>query len=760
MTLTPQHQTEWASSTVTSEIIARNVWSLDDAREADELLNRNTERKWKHSDHLVPAWAVAGVDPLTGEKTYAGAQLKPDTSPIDGKTGKPIKYVSPSDTPLSPLFLEVSDISYWSKLIKDIAAPIVITEGAKKAGALLSLDIACISLPGVATGGKAGRLKPEVELFCRYGRSIYLAFDRDILKKAPVRQALHNLGRMVAEKGAMVYVLEWPNEHKGVDDWLATIDDSDRGEQLRQKMTSAKTLEEWRAAHDEGQGDSVDFDNACRLAKRYRRIEDKMQGRLRWNQLKGMVELDGQPAELDALRMYLALKHNIDIPEADCTQIVMHLAKQQSFNPVAEYLKNIAQVYQPDSALLDGLALKYLGSESILHAAYIRKTLISAVARALSPGCKVDTVCILSGQQGVGKSTFWKILAGEDNFDDSVGSVSDKDERLKLHKSWMIEWAELETVFKRKDISAVKAFITTQIDQLRPPYGRTVMEFQRPSIIVGTTNFDNFLSDSTGNRRFWVIPISIDAIPLDELAKERDRIWAAAVHAYLSGEHWGLPAELRAAAIEDAEQFANTDAWEEPVLNYVEGLESVTVGKILSNAIRLDLGQQDKRSEMRVADILKGHGWRSGRKVVLGKKLRIWLSPFYLSKGCPGREEVYKSHTEQGGQPPDQPPAQPHSPTPKNVLDTEQPTLLDAERTNMPGPATHFPKRQNTKESSQCPDKRPLIKVGDRVRISVGRFDGAIVEIVTLNEADSQATVKGEKWSVTQQYSVIDLKPL
>ncbi|NEP19743.1 MAG: hypothetical protein F6J97_23125 [Leptolyngbya sp. SIO4C1] len=97
---------------------------------------------------------------------------------------------------------------------------------------------------------------------------------------------------------------------------------------------------------------------------------------------------------------------------------------------------------------------------------------------------------------------------GTGDFDDSVGSVSDKDERLKLHKSWFVEWAELEVVFRRKDVSAVKAFITTQTDQIRPPYGRAVMEFPRPSIIVGTTNFDEFLADPTGNRRFWVIGIT------------------------------------------------------------------------------------------------------------------------------------------------------------------------------------------------------------------------------------------------------------
>lgn len=753
MTLEAKHRQEWEASAVCSEIIDRNVWSITDPREVDQLLNRNTKRKWKHSDDLAPGWAVAGIDPQTGERTYSAAQFKPDKAPLDPQTGKKRKYFSPSQSPLSPLFLEVEQINYWEKLLTDFTSPIVITEGAKKAGAVLSQGVACISLPGVTTGGKSARLKHGLDLYCKYGRSIYLAFDRDLLKKLPVRQALHNLGRMIAAKGCMVYVLDWNDNYKGIDDWIAT------GGQVRDRLHVAQTLEEWRDAYDKGKGDTVDLADACRLAKRYRRVEERLGGRLRWNQLKAMVELDGKPCELDALRMYLALKHNIDLPLEDCTQIAIHMAKQQSFSPVAEYLRNVAQEYQADDELLNAIALDYLGSDSELHRAYIRKTLISAVARALQPGCKVDTVCILSGLQGVGKSSFWKVLAGEENFDDSVGSVSDKDERLKLHKSWMIEWAELETVFKRKDVSAVKAFITTQIDQLRPPYGRSVQEFQRPSIIVGTTNFDNFLSDSTGNRRFWVIPITIDQVPLQELAKQRDRIWAAAVHAYLSGEHWGLPPEMRAIAAADAEQFAKTDPWEDVVLDFIQHEQTVTVESILSNALRIEIWQQDKRAEMRVTDILKGNSWTSSRRVVQGRRRRLWLSPSFTNKGCPGRAEDIEIETGVRGQPPAQPPAQPPGQPPALSPTTNTGKKPDPIGPTCPAQPTIFPKRGFIQDSDKSSPEKPSMKVGDRVRIGVGQFEGNFVRIVTVDEARDRVVVKGKNWRVTQEYSPLDLEP-
>jgi predicted P-loop ATPase len=244
---------------------------------------------------------------------------------------------------------------------------------------------------------------------------------------------------------------------------------------------------------------------------------------------------------------------------------------------VAEYLNDVATTYPADSELLDAIAPTYLGTDEALHKCFIRKTLISAVARALTPGCKVDTVCILQGLQGCGKSTFWKILASEPWFDDTVTNASDKDERLKLHQSWLIEWAELEAIFKRKDISAVKAFITTQCDQVRPPYGRDILEMARPSIIVGSTNETEFLADPTGNRRYWVIPVAVPSIDLDKLAAERDRIWAAAVHAFKSGEGWTLPPEMRQVAKADSENYTFSDPWEDLLLSYCEDLKQITL---------------------------------------------------------------------------------------------------------------------------------------------------------------------------------------
>lgn len=754
------HRQEWEQSAVSAAIIQRNVWTITDPRDLDQLLNRNTDRRWKHSTDLVPGWAVAGVDPKTGERTFKGAQYKPDKAPIDPETKKPRKYFSPARIALSPLFLEMEDAEYWAKLIFNTSAPIVLTEGAKKAGSVLSQGIPCISIPGVTTGGKLARLRPELELYCRYGRTIYLAFDRDIIAKPQVAQALHNLGRMIAAKGAMVYVLEWDNDRKGIDDFIAA------GGDIHRRIELAKTLEEWKAEQEEDDsGDRSDYET-CKLALRYRLVEEKLRNRVRYNRLKNIVELDGQPADLDDLRLYLALKHNLDLPNEDCAQIITYLSKQQTFNPIAEYLHQCAAIYDPDSDLLDSVAQTYLGTDSPLHAAFIRKTLISAVARALSPGCKVDSVCILSGSQGVGKSSFWRVLAGE-WFDDSIGSVSDKDERLKLHQAWFVEWAELEAVFKRKDISAVKAFITTQYDQIRPPYGRTVKEFPRPSIIVGTTNFDEFLADPTGNRRFWVVPVQSNFIPLDVLASERDRIWAAATHAFLKGETLELPPELKRAAVEANREFELSDPWEKPVLDFVEGREKVTATEILSHALNLDLDRQDRASQMRVTNLLKANGWTTKRQVVQGRRLRFWYSPFFNETGCPGCPEDDENQADVSGQPPGQPPGQPIAQPPKTEFTQLVPTSVD----NLDNLDNQIPKSTRNTEVSISLSEKPskeidasrdnpsdeVIRPRARVEILTGQFVGRHASVRRI-DPDGKVWVRARQWVVDQDYYPHELR--
>lgn len=754
--LATHHRAEWEASGVNHSIIERNVWTIHDPAEVDRLLNRNTDRRWKHSSDLVPGWAVAGVDPLTGEHTLKGAQYKPDTprpqldsdgNPKLDSDGNPKyrKYETPVDEPTAPLFLDMGS-DFWLRIHQDPGHPFIITEGAKKAAAALSMGYPAVSIPGVSTGQLLGRLKPELAAFCPVGRTVYLAFDSDILTKASVRRALDKLGRLIAAAGALVRVCQLPETTKGLDDYLAA------GGKIETLLHQSLTFEEWREqVPDE---ERPETEEPCRLARRFRLVEGRVGDRLRFNTLKQQVELDQTPIDADDLQLQLALQFNLSIPEGECIKICSALARRNRYNPIQQYLDAVAQQYPADSDLLDSLSGTYLGTSEPLHQAYLRKALLSAVARAYQPGCKVDNVLILQGAQGTGKSSFFRVLAtSPDWFDDSLGSVSDKDERMKLHQAWFVEWAELEAIFRRRDIASVKAFITCQRDFIRLPYRRSVEAFDRPSIIVGSTNQEEFLGDTTGNRRFWVCPVR-QSIPLEQLRAERDRIWAAAVHAYRSGESWLLPAELREQSAQEAAEFEISDPWSEVVLDYIDKLPQVTVAEVLQHAIGVPLERQDRAAQMRVTSILKMGGCHPARVKKAGRQLRIWKNPKFEYF----REEDGNVVT------PDQNPDYGKDLGGDNLGDNlpQGDNLLAARLSPAPVTTSGGDNGDNGDnllsklEKNDFSETDEPIALDDIVVIGTGRYEG-LTAVVTSIEGD-RATVHRKGWAIHKAYPLADLR--
>lgn len=240
--LCPRHYEELLSSGISQTIIEKNFRTINDSREVDRVLNRNTKRRTKHSDHLVPCWEVTGLDPLGWERTEDGVQIKPD-NPEHDENGKPKKYIGATGYDTAPLFLETDDIDHWEKVLKNVSIPLFITEGAKKAGSGLSISLATISLPGVSTCRKMGRLHRNLEVFCKFGRTVYLCFDNDAMTKKPVIQALLAMGREISAKGAKVMVVVLPpGEAKGMDDFIYEHGE----EEFKKLVDDALTIEEWR----------------------------------------------------------------------------------------------------------------------------------------------------------------------------------------------------------------------------------------------------------------------------------------------------------------------------------------------------------------------------------------------------------------------------------------------------------------------------------------------------------------------------------
>src|SRR3984893_9713188 len=196
------------------------------------------------------------------------------------------------------------------------------------------------------------------------------------------------------------------------------------------------------------------------------------------------------------------------------------VARDRSFHPIRDYLHDLEWDRHPrlgtwTSAFLGAAGTPYTSEVGI-------KCLLSAVARVMQPGCKVDSVPILEGPQGVGKSSALRALFGP-WFTDEIADLGSKDAALQTQGAWLIELAELDSLH-RAEISKIKAFLSRTTDRFRPPYERRVIENPRQCVFAGTTNSEAYLKDETGGRRFW--PIRVREIDLDGLGAARDQLWA------------------------------------------------------------------------------------------------------------------------------------------------------------------------------------------------------------------------------------------
>ncbi|OUC15645.1 MAG: hypothetical protein B0A82_05830 [Alkalinema sp. CACIAM 70d] len=460
---------------------------------------------------------------------------------------------------------------------------------------------------GSGAGGTRPRRKPNA--FKSQSQKDKDAIEAEIKIDGKVTELLYQVeSEATTPAAAQVSLAAWCKEH-GYNGFTAS-------QLLKEKLNALKAA----TGYD-------DDEMAPHMMRDYKKIVSQFGDRFRYNQLFKQVELDGEYFDPATSKIELIVSHKMKLKGGrdDIGDCVMKIARENQFHPVQEYLHDCYRRYGHTSDHLKGFADRALGTRDPIHQTCVVKFLIAAVARAFEPGCQVDTALILQGKQGAGKSSFFRVLASPEWFDDSFGNASDKDERLKVHSAWILEWAELETIFKRKDMSAVKAFMTTKIDRIRPPYGRSVEFMPRSSVFCGTTNQTEFLSDTTGNRRFWVVPVA-KAIDWKALEAERDQVWAAAVTLYKSGVQWWLTPEEEQAMSEHRRTYESTDVWEDEIADWLEGRERCSVQEILTNVLRIELHQQNKKEQLRVRDILTRLNWLQVPHPVLyqGKRIRIW----------------------------------------------------------------------------------------------------------------------------------------
>lgn len=295
-------------------------------------------------------------------------------------------------------------------------------------------------------------------------------------------------------------------------------------------------------------------------------------------------------------------------------QAVLLVARENEVDPLRDH---IVALKWDGVARLDTWLVKYLGVDDSAYSHEVgSKFLIGAVARALQPGCKVDTVLVTIGKQGARKSTAARIIAGAWFTDELQDLSRPADAALQLLGRWVVELAELDAL-TRADVSKVKAFISRGTDRFRKPYGRHVEEHPRRCVFLGTSNVDDFQRDETGGRRFW--PVRVGAIDVEALRQDRDQLIAEAAERFRAGEPWWLTnAESSERASEAQASVFNADAWEGPIAAYLETplvklRGFVTVAGVLEDGLGLDRSKWGQTEQNRVARCMRTLAWERHR---------------------------------------------------------------------------------------------------------------------------------------------------
>lgn len=363
---------------------------------------------------------------------------------------------------------------------------------------------------------------------------------------------------------------------------------------------------------------------------------------------------------VNEVRLWAERKTLKNFSKDDVLTALGSLAHQKSYHPVKNMIERTPWDKQPRA---ETLFIDYIGVEDNEYTrAVAKKWLTGAVKRIYEPGCKFEVVPVLQGAQGLGKSTVASKLGGEYFTDSLKGLGKSKDDYQLLIGTWIVELGELSSM-KSTDTDTMKNFISASFDKIRLPYDRITQKWKRTVAFIGTTNPDQYLSDFTGNRRFFPLPSknkpTKSVFELDDTTIQQ--IWAEAYIFYKNGvkpyidktdpqdiivetiaEEYRKEATEYSTAMSDIQDYLemtipknwySLNSWEKRIyfLKYqdgeVEGEEPITktsVKEIMTVVMKVENSDRNEKSISKKVKLFMDHaeGWESKPVKLNGKTTR------------------------------------------------------------------------------------------------------------------------------------------